>query len=167
MKALRLAAFALIAVAASATSMATTYNLGAITVPGTSVIQNAPVTGPTFSDTFNFSFSYADPVFATAVLFDYVPVNDVGLDSISLYQGSTFLGTQNLFGTGPFSVDAGPLFSGSYSAVVTGHTLTGSNAGAYGLRIGLVPEPGTLALFGLGLAGAAFAARRGKAVRAA
>lgn len=167
MKALRLAAFALIAVAASATSMATTYNLGAITVPGQSAIQNSNVTGPTFSDSFEFSFSYLDPVFATAVLFDYVPVNDVGLDSISMFQGATLLGTQSLFGTGPFTVQVGPLFTGSYSAVVTGHTLTGATSGTYGVRIGLVPEPGTLALFGLGLAGAAFAARRGKAVRAA
>jgi len=172
MKALRLAAFALIAVAASATSMATNYNLGNITVPGASAIQNSNVTGPTFSDTFDFSFTYADPVFSTSVLFDYFPANDVALTSYSLCINScsnplNLLGYEVLSGAGPFVMQAGPLATGSYSVVVTGNTLTGDNKGRYGVRIGLVPEPGTLALFGLGLAGAAFAARRGKAVRAA
>ena len=166
MKALRLAAFALIAVAASATSMATNYNLGNISVPGASAIQNSTVTGATFSDSFDFSFTYADPVFSTSVLFDYFPVQDVVLNGVSLYQGATLLANESIFSTGNYNFAVGPLGTGSYSLVVTGSTVNGST-GTYGVRVGLVPEPGTLALFGLGLAGAAFAARRGKAVRAA
>ena len=171
MKALRLAAFALIAVAASATSMATNYNLGNITVPGRSAIQDSTVTGATFSDSFDFSFTYADPVFSTSVLFDYYPENDVLFSNVSLIRnsGSETLGlvtSESIFSTGNYTFQVGPIKTGSYSLVVTGSTVNGS-AGSYGVRVGLVPEPGTLALFGLGLAGAAFAARRGKAVRAA
>jgi hypothetical protein len=90
----------------------------------------------------------------------------VVLNGVSLYQGATLLANESIFSTGNYNFAVGPLGTGSYSLVVTGSTVNGST-GTYGVRVGLVPEPGTLALFGLGLAGAAFAARRGKAVRAA
>jgi hypothetical protein len=48
--------------------------------------------------------------------------------------------------------------------VVTGSAVGGTPAGSYAGSLGLtaVPEPGTLALFGFGLAAAGFAARRGR-----
>ncbi len=166
MKALRLAAFALIAVAASATSMANFFPLGNISVPGASAIQNSNVTGASFSDTFQFSFT-APSAFSGGVLFDQTPFADVTLTNVSLLDSSmTLLESHSLFGAGQFVFGFNQVTTGQYYVQVLGTTDNGSS-GSYTAKIALVPEPGTLALFGLGLAGAAFAARRGKAVRAA
>jgi PEP-CTERM motif len=168
MKALRLAAFALIAVAASATSMATNYNLGNITVPGTSMPQVATVSGPTFSDTFQFSFT-APFSFPGGVAFDYSPLTStILLTNASLLDSSmNLLDSQAMVQTFPgvYYFGFNQISTGTYYIGLSG-TASGSG-NYYTAQIALVPEPGTLALFGLGLAGAAFAARRGKAVRAA
>ena len=165
MKALRLAAFALIAVAASATSMATNYNLGTLTVPGSGQ-QISTVSGASFTDTFQFSFT-APFAFPGGVLFDYTPYADVTLTNVNLLDStSTLLDSHSLFGAGPFVFGFNQVTTGSYYVQVLGTTNNGSS-GSYTAKIALVPEPGTLALFGLGLSGAAFAARRGMAVRAA
>jgi len=168
MKALRLAAFALIAVAASATSMATNYNLGSITGPGNYAPQIAPVSGPTFSDTFQFSFT-APFAFPGGVAFDFSPLTStILLTNVSLLDsGMNLLGSQALIQNFPgvYYFGFNQISAGTYYIGIDG---TASESGNYyTAQIQLVPEPGTLALFGLGLAGAAFAARRGKAVRAA
>jgi hypothetical protein len=168
MKALRLAAFALIAVAASATSMATNYNLGNISVPGTSVPQVVSVAGPAFNDTFQFSFT-APFAFPGGVAFDYSPLTSTILltNASLLDSGMNVLDTQALVQTFPgvYYFGFNQISTGTYYIGVTGTASAPNNY--YTAQIELVPEPGTLALFGLGLAGAAFAARRGKAVRAA
>jgi hypothetical protein len=167
MKALRLAAFALIAVAASATSMATVYPLGTMTVPGIKTIGASYTSPGTFTDeyTFNFAEPIADPIGISAAFNIGTPGSSVlNIDSVSLYQGGTLLGT--LAGSGVFMFSS--ISAGNYSLFVQSTVSgTGPFFSGYGGNLQLVPEPGTLALLGLGLAGAAFAARRGKAVRAA
>jgi len=174
MKALRLAAFALIAVAASATSMANNYNLGAVSVPGYSGLGAATAAPGLFNDNFYFSFT-APNAFPEGVTFAFVAKatliptmatigkwNTVTMTATSIDDSMALFpspGTVYYFGFGQLTAP------GDYYVNIAG-TNSGSTA-MYGLQVQLVPEPGTLALFGLGLAGAAFAARRGKAVRAA
>jgi PEP-CTERM motif len=167
MKALRLAAFALIAVAASATSMATVYPLGNFTVPGIKSIGASYTSAGTFTDEYTFSFvePIADPIGISAAFNIGLPgSSNLTIDSVVLKQGATVLGS--FVGPGIFNFSS--ITNGSYSLFVQSTVSgTGPFFSGYGGNLQLVPEPGTLALFGLGLAGAAFAARRGKAVRAA
>ena len=176
MKALRLIAVAALAVAASAQSFANSYVLGTLTVPSLAppVIadHNGLAINATFTDTYSFSFTAPAPGGATTtgVLIDYTPLNDVLLQSVSLYSGlvgsGTLIQTQNVV-TSPFTFSFTQQPSGNYYLSVVGKAIQSpldpsSTSHSYTTRVSLVPEPGTLALFGLGLAGAGFAARRGR-----
>ncbi len=174
MKALRLIAVAALAVAASAQSFANSYVLGTLTVPSLAppVIadHNGLAINATFTDTYSFSFTAPSGATTTGVLFDYTPLNDVLLQSVSLYSGlvgsGTLIQTQNVV-TSPFTFTFAPQPSGNYYLSVAGKAIQSpldpsSTSHSYTTRISLVPEPGTLALFGLGLAGAGIAARRGR-----
>ena len=101
------------------------------------------------------------------------PESDLGTIEIVFITDSVLQGSQNnLFGFlagspvvpgvtppafGPFDPDA----RGQYSYILTASVLDGTELGrvAIDVNVGL-PEPATLALFGLGLAGIAIAQRR-------
>jgi hypothetical protein len=165
MKALRLIAVAALAVAASSQSFATTYPLGTLTVPSLvipvlSTVAAAPA-GTVFSDDFTFNFVAPGGAATTGVLFDYTPLQDVTLTNVSLYTGANVLIQSTPITQSPFTFNFSSQPTGSYYLRVTGTKLQ-NDADYYTARIQLVPEPGTLALFGLGLAGAGIAARRGR-----
>ena len=174
MKALRLAAFALIAVAASATSMANNIDLGAVTVPGSSALGTATAAPGSFSDNFYFSFT-APNAFPDGVTFAFTSKATLIPTSASIGKWDTLTMTASPASeTMALFPSPGTVYYFGFSQLTTPGdyyvNISGTNSGAsamYGVQVQLVPEPGTLALFGLGLAGAAFAARRGKAVRAA
>jgi len=169
MKALRLLAVAALAVAASSPSFALTFNLGALSVPSVAnpvTPHHAEAINTVFNDDFTFSYTAAGGATTTGVVFDYAPLNDILLTNVALYSGvptgtNTLIQSTAVTGS-PFTFTFASQPSGSYFLRVTGKTLQGDGDDYYTSRISLVPEPGTLALFGLGLTAAGFAGRRGR-----
>jgi len=165
MKALRLIAVAALAVAASSQSFATVYPLGTLTVPSLAIpvlATEAPAAaGTVFTDDFTFNFVAPGGAATNGVLFDYAPLQDVTLTNVALYTGANVLIQSTPITSSPFTFNFTSQPTGSYYIRVTGTKLQ-NDADYYTARIQLVPEPGTLALFGLGLTAAGFAGRRAR-----
>ena len=165
--------FAAALLVVSAPSMAVTidnFDLGILGVPGAAVVANTFGAAGDYQD--NYSFVIGESAAASGVLLELDPwwnllninVTGVSLSSVGSFSGPSILGAYN-FGT---------LGAGSYTlSIFSTVTSTGGlfrDAVGYAGLLGLkdaprqVPEPGTLALFGLGLIGVAFATRRRRSI---
>lgn len=149
MKIRYLAALLVLASAASpaiADSCTSTTNLGTIGVPSITGVWNS-FSGPTsFVDCYNFTLG------GSGTVSDIVFEIDPWLNKLDINLSSIVLSSSSLVISGVVSRDAG-LFNTSvgYVGLLIATGTTGGNS---------VPEPGTLALFGLGLLGVGFASRR-------
>jgi len=170
MKALRLIAVAALALAASAQSFATDFSLGTLSVPSvTSLVNNFTTAGTyNFTDNYSFTINSGAQTFSIGANFNITPANGViALSTMQLFVagvGGAQIGSNIVATTGG---TFGNIGNGNYVLKVNG-SITNSNGQypvpGYGGQLQLVsaPEPGTLALFGLGLTAAGFAGRRGR-----
>ena len=170
MKALRLIAVAALALAASAQSFATDFPLGTLSVPSvTNLANNFTVAGTyNFTDKYSFTVTSGAQTFSIGANFNIAPQNGtISLSTMQLYvagPGGAQIGSDI---TATVGGTFGNISNGNYVLKVNGN-INNSNGlypvPGYGGQLQLIsaPEPGTLALFGLGLAGAGFAARRGR-----
>jgi hypothetical protein len=162
-------ALALLALVASGSASATTVNWGSITAPDWRVLYNDFGLGDlgAFSDRYNFTLTSGVNSFGGVVAFDpFLSIADIDLNSVSLWSGGSQIG----YDASPWSFSFANLGAGSYSLHVDGvigweFGFTGQHVnynGSINFTPGTtsVPEPGTLALAGLGLLGIAFAMRR-------
>ena len=121
-----------------------TFNLGTIGVPSVTGIGDSFGRAGSFVDCYNFSLSSSgnvtDLVFTRDPLLDKL---DISLTSIVLSTGRLIISGVVTNAAGLFNIRVG--YAGLLIATGPGKS---------------VPEPGTLALFAIGLLGVAFATRR-------
>lgn len=174
MNALRTIALAAVATLASLPAFSTVVPLGTLAVPSTTALptQTYATTVASFTDEFTFTISAAAGSMALTTEMNFASVAGAGKVTLTAMElrtsGGTLLGTGTISGT-TITGNFGTITAGDYKIVVKGSSTAGSPAGSYGGVLGLtaVPEPGTLALFGLGLAVAGFAGRRGRKTQVA
>ena len=169
----KIRAFALAAVAslASLSAFSSTIPLGTLSVPSQTSLpaQTYAVNTPSFTDDFTFSITAeaANSAAAIALNFPIVGAGVITLTGISLIgPSSTVTGSINA-ALGQANLQLNTIVAGSYTLRITGSATGGNPAASYfgSLNLTAVPEPGTLALFGFGLAAAGFAGRRGRKAR--
>jgi hypothetical protein len=163
--------FAVVLFAFSAQSMSgpvSTFNLGTLGVPSTTLVGNAFTSAGEYNDQFNFNIGQSAS--ASGLVFELDPwfnQLNIHVSKVSLYTGANLLSSDVSASTFNF----GSLGAGSYTLSIFS-TVKPAVWGEYSTPVGYagllslgttrtqVPEPGTLALFGLGLIGMAVTLRR-------
>ncbi len=151
-----LAGLALCVAAAAAT--AATYTIGSLPIAPSAYSNVASVTGPSFSDTYDFNFPLgASASSASAVTIDVGSLLNINGLTIQLFDAANTLLQTGSSGEASTLFDV-PLLSGaSYHFAVTGQ-VTGTGGGLYTFvaTAAPVPEPETWALMLGGIAAIAF-----------
>jgi hypothetical protein len=165
--------FAAALLAIAAPSMADTikvFNLGSLSVPSSTWLINAFDEAGSYEDRYNFSIDQSAAAGGWEVAFDLSNALNINVFNVSLANsGGTSFGSDAT----PTNFSFGALGAGSYTLSVFS-TVSNTRGWDWLDAVGYVgqltlgsarpttsvPEPGTLALFGAGLVGVAFAIRR-------
>jgi len=171
------AALLVVAVPSMASVIVSTDNLGALSVPGIAGIGNDFSSAGTYQDNYNFTIGQAATAGGLILELDLSSKLDIDVTEVKLTSTGGGIFAPDF---SPTLYNFGTLGAGSYTlsifSTVTLDSTRGSGSVGYAglLTLGSVrgggstsvPEPGMLALFGIGLVGVALTMRRrGAAVR--